>query len=215
MDRELSEFAMSKLLGKSISINVRKVLWTLEEIGEAYSHEEWGRGHKPTQTPSFLSLNPNGLVPVYQDVDITLWESNTICRYLAGKYERYDLLPIAPVKRAEVEQWMDWAATDLNTAWRYSFMALVRKHPDFMEDDEIEKSVRSWNRHIGILNEHLSSRTYVAGEGFTLADIVVGLCVNRWLMTPIKHANCPHILEYYERLKTRPAFMKYGCNGVA
>ena len=58
---------MLKLLGKSPSINVRKVLWLCTELGLAVDHEEWGAGYRPTQDADFLALNPNALVPVIID----------------------------------------------------------------------------------------------------------------------------------------------------
>ena len=118
---------MLKILGRSDSINVRKVLWTCAEIGLPFELEPWGAGVRATQDPAFLALNPNALVPVLRDGDVVLWESNTICRYLAATHGREDLLPQQPAARAAVEQWMDWQAGELNNAWRYAFMSLVRK----------------------------------------------------------------------------------------
>ncbi len=51
-----------RVLGRQSSINVRKVLWTCEEIGIDYVQEDWGTGFASTSTPEFLALNPNGLV---------------------------------------------------------------------------------------------------------------------------------------------------------
>lgn len=85
-----------RVLGRQSSINVRKVLWTCEEIGIDYVQEDWGTGFASTRTPKFLALNPNGLVPVIESDDGILWESNTICRYLASRHSRDDLLPSSP-----------------------------------------------------------------------------------------------------------------------
>ena len=82
-----------KILGRTSSINVRKVLWTCQELGIDYVREDWGIGFKPTQSAEFLALNPNAQVPVLIDDHGVLWESNTICRYLIGLYQRHDLLP--------------------------------------------------------------------------------------------------------------------------
>jgi len=76
---------MLRILGKAISINVRKVLWTCAEPGIPFEREDWGAGFQSTQTASFLSLNPNAMVPVIVDGEAVLWESNTICRYLAAR----------------------------------------------------------------------------------------------------------------------------------
>jgi glutathione S-transferase len=87
---------MLRVLGRASSINVRKVLWTCEEIGIAYAHADDG--------PE-LKRNPNGLVPVIVDGDFVLWKSNTIIRYLANKWSAHALLPIEPRRRAEVDRW--------------------------------------------------------------------------------------------------------------
>ena len=67
---------MLKILGKTSSINVRKVLWTCEEAGLAYSQEDYGSGFASTQTDAFRAMNPNAMVPVLLDDDFILWESN-------------------------------------------------------------------------------------------------------------------------------------------
>src|SRR5262245_36759787 len=102
-----------RVLGRSSSINVRKVLWTCAELDLHFEHVE--------SDPALLDKNPNRLVPVIQDGEFVMWESNAICRYLAGKLPRATLLPADAHARALVEQWMDWQATELNGAWRYSF----------------------------------------------------------------------------------------------
>lgn len=120
---------MLRILGKASSINVRKVLWTCAELALPFELEEWGSGFRPTDTPAFLALNPNAMVPVIQDEDFTLWESNTIIRYLATRYGANALYPAEARARARVDQWIDWQASDLNTAWRYAFLSLVRRSP--------------------------------------------------------------------------------------
>jgi glutathione S-transferase len=156
-------------------------------------------------------------VPVIVDENGVLWESNTICRYLTGKHHHHhaDLLPTEPAARARVEQWMDWQATELNPSWGYAFMSLVRKDPEFQDPHRLEVGVRGWNQKMGILEHQLSvTKAYVAGAKFTLADVVVGLSVNRWLMTPIERPDYPAVDEYFQRLAQRPGFLKHGCNGL-
>jgi glutathione S-transferase len=148
---------MLRILGKASSINVRKVLWTCREIGLPFRREDWGTGFASTHTAEFLAMNPNGLVPVIEDEAGILWESNTICRYFAARHGRTDLLPASPRGRALVETWMDWQATDLNSAWRYAFLALVRRDPGFADQAQIEASTRSWNAMIGILEGQLAA----------------------------------------------------------
>ena len=161
-----------KILGRTSSINVRKVLWTCQELGIDYKREDWGIGYTPTQSPEFLALNPNAQVPVLIDDHGVLWESNTICRYLVGLYERHDLLPAEPAPRARVEQWMDWQATELNPSWGYAFHALVRQNPDYQDPQRIQAGVQAWNSKMGLLEQQvLKTGAYVAGDEFTLAEL--------------------------------------------
>jgi glutathione S-transferase len=102
--------------------------------------------------------------------------------------------------------WMDWQATELNAAWRYAFMARVRRDPAFADPAQVEASARRWNALIGLLNDHLSTgRAYVTGNVFTLADVVLGLSAHRWQMTPIDHVPAPAVGAWLNRLRARPA----------
>jgi len=198
---------MLKILGRSSSINVRKVLWTCDELGLRYVQEQYGTGFAPVDTPAFKALNPNSLVPVLLDDDFVLWESNAICRYLGARERRTDLLPSTPQERAQVEQWMDWQATELNDAWRYAFMALVRQSPAHRDRAAIDASVDAWNRQMSIADAQLArTGAYMAGASFTLADVVVGLSTHRWFMTPMQRSSLPAIDGYYARLRERDAF---------
>lgn len=204
-----------KILGKASSINVRKVLWTCAEISVPYEREDWGSGFQTTDTQAFRALNPNALIPVLIEDDFVLWESNTICRYLASKHGREDLLPQAPRERALVEKWMDWQATELNTSWRYAFTALVRKSPSHTDRAAIDASVASWNAHVGIIEGQLrKTGAFVAGNTFTLADVVIGLSINRWLMTPMERPALPAVQAYFEGLAARPGFAEHVRNGL-
>jgi glutathione S-transferase len=197
---------MLRILGKVSSINVRKVLWACEEIGIAHTRADDG--------PE-LAQNPNGLVPVIVDGDFVLWESNSIIRYLANKWTAEALLPREPQARAEVDRWIDWQATEFNSAWRYAFSAIARRNPDFHDASEIAASKKQWTHMVAILDGQLA-RTggHVAGAAFTLADIPIGLSVNRWFMTPFARPAFAHVAAYYEQLSRRPAFLRHGRNGI-
>ena len=202
---------MLKLVGKASSINVRKVLWLCTELDQPFELKVL-----ESRDPILIALNPNAQVPVIQEGEVVLWESNTICRYLAGRAGRRDLLPAEPEPRACVEQWMDWQATDLNSAWRYVFMARVRQHPDYKDEGAIARSEREWNSKMDILDRQLrKTGAFVAGAQFSLADIVIALSVNRWRLTPQdKRPVFPAVAAYSERLADREGFQRYCANGI-
>lgn len=196
-----------RVLGRAGSINVRKVLWTCVELGLSFKREE-----RDWRAPEFLALNPNGLMPVLLDgPDFVLWESNTICRYLAGREARLDLLPNEPRERALIERWMDWQATELNNSWRYAFMGLVRQSPAHQDPAQQRAGIEGWNRQMAILEAQLhSTGAFVAGDCLTLADIVIGLSTHRWRAAPIERPPLPAVEAYYQRLCERPGFLSHG-----
>lgn len=214
--RERRQTGVLRLLGKAESINVRKVLWTLAELALPYEREDWGSGYRDTRDPVFFALNPNAMVPVLVDGDHVLWESNSICRYLAGRAGRDDLLPAAPRARAVVEQWMDWQATELNTSWRYAFLSLVRGSQAHRDPGLLDASVSAWNDNMRLLDRRLAyTGAYVAGDTFTLADIVLALSINRWRQTPMAHPVLPAIDAYCARLAGRRGYAEHVDNGIA
>ena len=206
---------MLRILGKASSINVRKVLWTCAELQLPFDREDWGSGFQATHTPEFLALNPCAMVPVIQDGDFTLWESNTIIRYLVANYPGADLYPTEPRARARVDQWIDWQASELNRSWSYAFTSLVRRSPDYQDSAALARGIEQWSKSMDILNRQLEKTgAYVSGERFSLADIPIGLSVNRWFETPLGHPDYPAVRTYYERLSQREGFRLYGRNGT-
>lgn len=206
---------MLRILGRASSINVRKVLWACAEFEIAFEREDWGSGFKATDSTEFLALNPNAMVPVIQDGDFTLWESNSIIRYLASRYGATAFYPGEAQARARIDQWIDWQASDLNRSWSYAFMSLVRHSPAHQDPQALAAGCADWARYMHILDRQLAATgAYVAGSQFTLADIPIGLSVNRWFETPFEHPHLPAVRDYYERLSERPAYHLHGRNGT-
>lgn len=174
-----------------------------------------GAGFRSTQTPEFLALNPNGLVPVLVDGDFVLWESNAIIRYLANRYGGAHLYPVEPHARARVDQWLDWQTTALNRAWSYAFLALVRDAPDHGDTARIRASCESWARHMAILDAQLGTTgAFVTGADYTLADVALGLSINRWLRTPFDKPDfprCPRISIGSPRGRASPSMSTTAC----
>jgi glutathione S-transferase len=206
---------MLKIYGRANSINVRKVLWAVDEIGIPFAREDWGRGFRPLDDPEFQALTPLGQIPVIDDDGFLLSESNAILRYLAAKHGRTDLLPAALKPRAEVERWMDWQAAELNAAWRGIFFALVVKQPLPGGEEVVEASKRDWTAKMARIEAQVErTAAHICGAAFTLADVCIGLVVHRWFATPMEKPDLPAIAAYYERLSQRPAFLAHGRNGL-
>lgn len=202
---------MIAIHGYADSINVRKVLWTAAELGLELELVERGTPARPAQAADYLAINPYGLVPLLEDGDFRLAESNSIIRYLCRRAGRPDLMPGAAVDAARVDQWIDWQATDFNDAWRYAFSALVRRKPGFDDPEQIESSRQAFNAKATIVAAQVErTSAFIAGSDFTLADVVIGLSVRRWYATPIEKPELPALDRYYARLCERPQFLPFG-----
>jgi glutathione S-transferase len=204
---------MLKVYGRANSINVRKVLWMLGELGLPYEREDWGRDYRPTSDPVFRAINPVGVVPVIDDGDFRLRESNTIVRYLADKHGRADLYPKDLRQRAHVESWMDWASTEPYQGMRAVFHALVVKNPAFA--GMISSGAKEWAEQMQVLEDHLAQHgPYVTGGAFTIGDIPAGLIVHRWFAIDFPKPELKAVRAYYDRLAERPPYREHGRNGT-
>lgn len=200
---------MLKIWGRKNSINVQKVMWTVGEIGLEHERIDAGGAFGRNREPDYLKMNPNGLVPVLQDGDLTLWESNAIVRYLAARYGDDSLWSEDPVHRAEADKWMDWMITTANPAIFPTFWGLIRTPPEQRDMKAIEEARVKTADLLKILEAHLAHRLFVAGPTLTMGDIPMGCFINRWFALPIQRPNLPNIAAYFERLKQRPAFMEH------
>lgn len=206
---------MLRILGRANSFNVRKVLWVCDELGASYTREDWGRGYRPTNDDEFLKINPIGLVPAVIDDGIVLRESNTIVRYLATKHGDDAIYPTDPVRRAGVESWMDWANYETSISLRGAFLGGMLNEPPWNNPWFIEQGRRQITKEVGQLDAHLrTSGPYITGDTFTIADIPIGLVVNRWFCLNFERPEYPFVVRYYEQLSTRPAYMRHVRNGL-
>ena len=85
---------MLKIWGRNTSSNVQKVIWALGEMKLPFERIDVGGAFGKTKDPVYLAMNPNSLVPTLEEEDgFTLWESNSIVRYLAAKHQNRTLEP--------------------------------------------------------------------------------------------------------------------------
>lgn len=191
---------MRRLWGRLTSVNVQKAVWGLDEAGLPYERVAAGGAHGVVNDPGYRTLNPNGLVPTLEEDGFVLWESNAILRYLAATSPAL-ALPADTWARAHVEQWVDWQATSFTPAMRDAFWQLYRA----AEPDRalIAASLEKSEAMAAILDRHLAERTYMVGEGFSIADIALGCAAHRWLNLPAERIERPALHRWYERVAAR------------
>jgi glutathione S-transferase len=195
---------MLKIWGRISSINVRKVVFTAQLLGLPFERIDAGAAFGIVQTPDYKARNPNALVPLLEDGDFTLWESNVIVRYLAAKHGG-GLLPEALQARFDAERWMDWQQTTLNPAGRDAFVQLFRTAPEKRNPAAIDASVNATEPLLAILDAHLARQPFMAGDSLTVADIPIACELHRWWGLPLQHTARPHLQRWYEGLRARPA----------
>ena len=194
------------LWGRLSSINVRKVVWALQEIGVPFTRTDAGLAYGVVNDAAYAAQNPNRLVPLLQDGDYTLWESNVIVRYLSARYAPVDALyPSDLQRRFDAERWMDWQQTTLNPAGSPAFKQLFRTPPDQRQPALTEASRAAMAPLIDLLNTHLATRTWLLGERFTMADIPVACDVHRWWGLPLPAPQAPHVQRWFNAILARPA----------
>ena len=198
---------MLTIYGRVNSVNVQKVLWCLAELGLTYTRIDAGLEHGKNTEPWYLALNPNGKVPLLQDGSFSLWESNTIVRYLAATHGLGILCPASLETRALAERWMDWQLSTLVGPVSIVFQNLIRRPAAERDLAAVERNAREANRALAILDAHLANQPYVAGDAFTMGDIPVGATAHRWLeIEGIERPAFAAVRAWRERLVARVGF---------
>ncbi|HZD24657.1 MAG TPA: glutathione S-transferase, partial [Alphaproteobacteria bacterium] len=192
--------------GRSNSVNVQKVMWTIGELGLAHERLDVGGQFGRNDEDWYLAMNPMGRVPVLDDNGYVLWESHAIVRYLAAMHSPGELYPEDPQARGDAEKWMDWKLGFLQPPMTVVFWGLVRTPPEQRDMEAIRANAKQAEALFTLLDRHLESRDYIAASHLTIGDIPVGAMTYRWYGLDIEHPELPALRAWYERLTQRQAF---------
>ena len=199
---------MITLWGRNNSTNVKKVLWTLEELDLPFNQIMAGLEHGVNKEAAYLAMNPNGLVPLLRDdeTDLTLWESNAIVRYLAAQYGQNRLWIDEPAKRAVGEKWMDWANQTLSPAHRVILMGLVRTPEAERNYAAIDAAKAACESLFAMMDEALATQPWLSGDEFGVGDIAVAPFVWNLTNVDLEWAPRPNLARWLTNLSERPAY---------
>jgi glutathione S-transferase len=186
---------------------VQKVVWLLEELGEPYKREDYGRQFNNTQTGEYLELNPNGKVPTLVDGAAVVWESNSILRYLCNKLAAgAALYPGDPAARSQVERWMDWQLASLNAPYLGVFREAKKKQEE--RAASFAADAKELTAQLEILEKGTAGRPWIAGANFSIADICLGPVVDRALAFPVSLPALPGVRAWRDKVVAREAYQK-------
>lgn len=117
--------------------------------------------------PEFLALNPRGQVPVIEDGDLVLPDSNAILVYLAKRYGGTRWLPDDPLGAARVQRWFSLAAGELADGPASARVScLVGREPT-------PAQLKTSHRLFALVEHELAQRPFLVGATPTLADIAM------------------------------------------
>jgi glutathione S-transferase len=197
-----------KIWGRANSVNVQKVLWCLRELDLGFERIDAGMQFGRNHEPDYLAMNPNARVPTMVDGNFVLWESNSIMRYLCLAYaEGSPIYPLEPKRRAAVDRWLDWTLSTIQPVDRPVFWALVRTPTEQRDMTAIQKDADAEALVWRIADHHLSTRRFIEGDDFTIADIAVGAYARRWLgFEGIVKPRFANLERWFAQFSSRPGF---------
>jgi glutathione S-transferase len=195
---------MLRIWGRLSSINVRKVVLCAQVLGLEFGRVNAGMSHGVVDSPDYRSKNPNGLVPLLEDGDFALWESNVIVRYLCAKLAS-PMYPVELKQRFDAERWMDWQQTTLNPAGSPGFKQWIRMPAEQRDPAAIARSVEATEPLWAGLDRHLSQHAFLVGHAPTMADIPIACEVHRWWGLPQPRPPWPNLERWYGHWLTLPA----------
>lgn len=192
------------LWGRGSSSNVQKVIWAAQELNLDYDHRIVGGQHGGTETEEYLRLNPNRKVPVWQDEAVTLWESHAILRHLARSAGR--LYGSTLADQAHVDKWLDWTHLVFWPPVRLLFQEFHRPGRPIDGDSRADEAIAAANDSIMLADGAMSDSGFMAGDEFSIADIALGIALNRCVAMEFGIELPQRLGVWREMASARPAF---------
>ncbi|HEY1103769.1 MAG TPA: glutathione S-transferase [Burkholderiaceae bacterium] len=154
------------------------------------------------KTPEYLALNAFGQVPVIQDGEVTLADSNAILVYLARTYGGEAWLPLAPRHAAEVQRWLSVAAGQLAYGPAAARIAMLFKRP--YNEEELQGRARAL---FSVMEQVLQARPFLTGDTPTLADVANYSYVRVAPEGNVSLVPYPAIQAWLARIEALPGFV--------
>ncbi len=198
---------MLKVWGRNTSSNVQKVLWALGELRLPFERIDAGGAFGKTTEPAYLAMNPNSLVPTLEEENgFTMWESNSIVRYLAAKHAGAVLRPASLPVRFRAQMWMDWQLSVVGPAITPVFWQMIRTPADKRDAAVIAASKEKTIAAAKIMDAQLDRTPYLAGDEFSYGDIPLGIMIYRYVQLIPERPPTKNIDRWYAAISARPAF---------
>ena len=189
-------------------------IWLAEELGIPFKqvpviqhYRSVPAGMLHTQSPEFLKVNPNGLIPSIDDDGLVLHESLAINLYLARKHGG-SVAGTTVAEEGEIAMWSLWAATGVEP---HAINILYHRlgNPSGVKDPKIaDAAVESLKGPFAVLEKALAKSGWLVGGRFTVADINAAEIVRYALAAPELFEGAPKVKAWLAACQARPAFKK-------
>lgn len=194
--------------------NGKKVTILLEECGLEYKITPVSISRGDQFTSDFLKLNPNHRMPVMVDhkpagggAPISVFESGAIMMYIAEKTGRF--WPQDDIRaKYEVSQWVIWQMA--NQGPKLGEVGHFRRLGDREGDQSyaVRRFTDEANRLYGVLNNRLYNRRYLAGDEYTIADMISYPWTVNWQAQGQDIAEFKYFKRWFEEIGSRPAVQR-------
>jgi glutathione S-transferase len=188
------------LHGTPLSGHAHRVELMLRMLGLPYRYEIADAAIR--RSPAFLTLNPLGQIPVLQDGELTLCDSNAILVYLVRRYAPGSgWLPEEPIAAAQVQRWLSIAAGEVMYGPATARMATLWNMPgDPVRAGEIAR------RLLSFMDGHLAGRNFLAADHATIADLACYSYVAHAPEGRVPLDAYPAVRAWLARVEALPAF---------
>lgn len=177
--------------------------WMLAELGLEYVTKTLDMATGEHRSAEFLAINPAGQIPAMIYDGFTLTESAAMVHYLAEKHDVSFFGPATPESHASLLRWELFVLLNIDK----NFVTLCMKKWGRPASAENEASAtEALNRYLPIFEGHLKSNQYVAGDDFTVADIVTRSSFNYAELAEVNLSSYPSTLDWMKRCADRPAY---------
>jgi glutathione S-transferase len=191
-----------KLYMNSFSPNCRKVQAVAHALGMQLETQMVDLSAAEQRTPDYVALNPNGKVPTLVDGSTTLWESNAILCYLAGKADT-ELWPKSS-KRYDILRWMFWESNHFGHAINQIAMQKLF-HRDTPDQAIIDQGLKDFRKYAGVLDGALHGAPHILGAELTLADFAVGVGLGYTETCELPLDDFPHVKRWWQAFVETPS----------
>jgi len=200
---------MLTIYGFEVSSPSNKVRYVANALGIAYDYKRVNLQAGENKTEAYLKLHPAGKVPVLQDGDFVLFESNAIIQYLADK-ESSNFYPKDRRRRAIVDQWLDFASLHIGTAIGRVFVNRVAYKILNLEKDErsLQDGLAFLARFLPVLEGQLSKNAFLAGPETTLADFALLSNLDPAEIASVDLTPYPHLKRWQAGLMAKDFYQK-------